>query len=332
MKTNKETLKAAMDRRLSFLDERPSCRPALMQRIAQEEAPVMKKKVSIGFVFALVLVSLSVIGLAAGLLLSPKVTAARLADQALEKTYGITTELQTFFGRSEEELPDGSVRVTYYGAGELEYVLGSYTVTVKDGRADATWSRDGENTAGGYEADAWGIDQLKQMFEDSKNEDSKMAYVAKALAIAESHGAFDSDDTSSEPVEPDGDLYEQIEATKTAALNARRLSEEEMVDIGREFIISNYELNDEQIGRMELYTELGEEAGNGWYDMVDGKPCFMIEYLLYQPLPRDEADEEGFDFDPRVHQEKDGYYKVYVNVETGVVEQYEYNSGLGGLG
>ncbi len=39
---NKVTLKAAMDRRLSFLDERPSCRPALMQRIAREEEPVMK--------------------------------------------------------------------------------------------------------------------------------------------------------------------------------------------------------------------------------------------------------------------------------------------------
>ena len=44
---NKETLQTAMDRRLSFLDERLSCRPALMQRIAQEEAPVMKKKISI---------------------------------------------------------------------------------------------------------------------------------------------------------------------------------------------------------------------------------------------------------------------------------------------
>ena len=36
---NKETLQAVMDRRLSFLDGLPSCRPALMQRIAQEEAP-----------------------------------------------------------------------------------------------------------------------------------------------------------------------------------------------------------------------------------------------------------------------------------------------------
>ena len=48
---NKETLQAAMDRRLSFLDELPSCRPALMQRIAQEEAPVMKRKISVGLVF-----------------------------------------------------------------------------------------------------------------------------------------------------------------------------------------------------------------------------------------------------------------------------------------
>ena len=44
MKTNKEPLRSAMDRRLSFLDELPSCRAALYRRIAQEEAPVMKKK------------------------------------------------------------------------------------------------------------------------------------------------------------------------------------------------------------------------------------------------------------------------------------------------
>lgn len=41
MMKNKETLQTMMDRRLSFLDELPSCRAALMHRIAQEEAPVM---------------------------------------------------------------------------------------------------------------------------------------------------------------------------------------------------------------------------------------------------------------------------------------------------
>ena len=34
MKTNKDSLRSAMDRRLSFLDELPSCRAGLYHRIA----------------------------------------------------------------------------------------------------------------------------------------------------------------------------------------------------------------------------------------------------------------------------------------------------------
>ena len=77
MKTNKESLRSAMDRRLSFLDELPSCRAALYHRIAQEEAPVMKKKLSVGLVFAIILVLVTVAALAAGLLVSPRVSASR---------------------------------------------------------------------------------------------------------------------------------------------------------------------------------------------------------------------------------------------------------------
>ena len=135
MKTNKDSLRSAMDRRLSFLDELPSCRAGLYQRIAQEEAPVMKRKISIGLVFALVLVSLSVIAVATGLILSPRVSAATLAGRVLEEKYGITEKMNTFFGREEEELPDGTVKVTWFGAGSLEAPLGIYTVDVKDGKA-----------------------------------------------------------------------------------------------------------------------------------------------------------------------------------------------------
>ena len=60
MKTNKESLQAAMDRRLSFLDDLPSCRPAVRYRIAQEEEPVMKKKTSFVLVFAIVMILLNV--------------------------------------------------------------------------------------------------------------------------------------------------------------------------------------------------------------------------------------------------------------------------------
>ena len=318
MKTNKEPLRTAMDRRLSFLDDLPSCRAAVQHRIAQEEEPVMKRKLSLGFVFAMVLLLLSAIALAAGLLLSPRVSAARLADQALLKNYGISEEMQTFFGREEEELPDGAVRVTYTGAGSLDYALGTYTVLVRNGKAETSWSHDGEDTSGGYEAEAWGLDQLRQMMADTADPRAKAAFLARADAISEKHRSPEAEEVSSEGGEG---YFIKREAEKTAALKARKLSEETMIETGRQFIISSYGLNDEQASRLDLYTNSFEDSENCWYEMVNGKPCFLVEYLL--------GNNTG---DPADHMEKDGYYKIYVNVETGVIEQYEYNSSLGGVG
>lgn len=285
----------------------------------------MKKKLSLGFVFAMVLVLLSVAALATGLLLSPRATAVQIADRAMEKDRGINTEMMTFFGREEEELPDGSVKVTYTGAGEMNYALGTYTALVKDGKAEITWSHDGEDTAGGYESEAWGLDQIRQMMTDCLDQKAKAAYLRKAEDIAKKHNTLE-DTSSSEPIE---NLFEIIEANKTAAMNARKLSEDEMIATGREFILSNYGLNEEQAARMELYTETGADAGNGWYDMINGKPCYQVEYLLYQP---EVPEQEGVDVQPLPREEKDGYYIVYVNVETGAVEEFEYNSGLSGQG
>ena len=329
MKTNKETLQTVMDRRLSFLDDLPSCRAAVQARIAQEEEPVMKKKISLGFVFALVLVLLSVAALAAGLLLSPRASAARTADRAMEESRGITAEMMTFFGREETELPDGTVQVTYTGVGNMEYVLGTYTALIRDGRAEISWSHDGENLTGGYEAEAWGPEQLKQMLADCLDSHSKEAMLGKAAAIAEKHHSL-ADDIPEAAVDDASaeSFHTQLEEQKTAALNARTLSEEEMIAIGREFIISTYALNDEQAGRMELYTNSFEDSENSWYEMVDGKPCFKVEYLLYAPYTAEMIDRN----EPQPRMEKDGYYNVFVNVETGVIEEYEYNSALAGEG
>ena len=325
---NKETLQAAMDRRLSFLDELPSCRPALMQRIAQEEAPVMKRKISVGLVFALVLVSLSVIALATGLILSPRVSAARAADLALAEKYGITDELQSFFGREEEELPDGTVKVTYFGAGSLEATLGTYTVLVKDGKADISWSLEGKNTAGGYEAEAWGAEQLKQMAEDSHDEKLKAAFMDKSFEV---YKQLHPDDEEVPVEAPDPETFEEYharrEGEKSSALDATKLSEEDMIAIGREFILSTYSLTDSEVERLELYTNSYEtEDANHWYETVNGKPCFLVEYLL---------DEEGVTEemlnDPNYYR-MNAYFKVFVNVETGVIEQYEFSNGLGGIG
>ena len=325
---NKETLQAAMDRRLSFLDELPSCRPALMQRIAQEEAPVMKRKISVGLVFALVLVSLSVIALATGLILSPRVSAARTADLALAEKYGITDELQSFFGREEEELPDGTVKVTYFGAGSLEATLGTYTVLVKDGKADISWSLEGKDTAGGYEAEAWGLEQLKQMAEDSHDEKLKAAFMDKSFEV---YKQLHPDDEEVPVEAPDPETFEEYharrEGEKSSALDATKLSEEDMIALGREFILSTYSLTDSEVERLELYTNSYEtEDANHWYETVNGKPCFLVEYLL---------DEEGVTEemlnDPNYYR-MNSYFKVFVNVETGAIEQYEFSNGLGGIG
>ena len=323
---NKETLQAVMDRRLSFLDGLPSCRPALMQRIAQEEAPVMKKKVSFVLVFALVLVSLSVVALAAGLILSPRVTAAQLADRELEKAYGITYDMQTFFARAEEELEDGTFRVTYTGAGALEAPLGVYTVDVKDGKAKASWNLDGKDTSGGYDAEAWGLEQIAQMLTDSRAEDGTEAYIARAEQLWAENHPDENLNAPSEPAETFEEYYARREAAKTGAMNARKKSEEEMITAGREFIITTFGLTDEQAARLELYTNSFEGAENEWYETVNGKPCFKVEFLL---------DEEGYDPEAP-HDETEvrnnAYYNVFINVETGVIEQYEFDSGAGGIG
>lgn len=328
MKTNKKTIRSAMDDRLSFLDELPSCRAAVQYRIAQEEEPVMKKKISLGFVFAMVLVLLAAAALATTLLLSPRANAVKAADEAVKEKYGITAELQSFFGREEKELPEGGVEVTYTGAGSMAYALGTYTVVVKDGKAEeVSWSHDGEDTSGGYDAEAWGLEQLNQMLIDCRDNDLKQAYLDRTEEIAAAHGVPEDD----EPSEADENYFNTIEEQKNAALNARKIPEEEMIRTGREFIVSNYGLNEEQAARMELYTntELPDDGNpNCWYDMINGKPCFCVEYLLYQPMTTEEY-EAGKPLD---YKEGDGYYVVYVNVETGEIEEYVYNSGLEGQG
>ena len=283
----------------------------------------------------MVLALLSVAALAAGLL-SRRADAVRTADRALEENYGITAEMQTFFAREEEELPEGGVKITYSGVSGMEYVLGTYTASVRDGKAEIAWSHDGQDVTGGYGAEAWGAEQLKQMLQDSLQPESKQAYLDRARAAAETRGALTEEDET--PSEADPHYGEKREAEKTAAMNARKISEEQMIRTGRDFIISNYSLNEEQAGRLELYTNsLGsdEEAGdpslerdNTWYEMVNGKPCFQVEYLLYQPVTTkmlENGEDPG-------REAMDGFYNVYINVETGEIEEFEYNSALAGQG
>ena len=65
------------------------------------------------------------------------------------------------------------------------------------------------------------------------------------------------------------------------------------------------------------------EADTRWADAADG----IDQYL-------DTAFELYLAGDTKAAYDSvnNAYFKVYVNVETGVIEQYEFNSGLGGEG
>lgn len=316
---NKETLKTRMDRRLSFLDVVPSCRSVLMRRIEQEEAPKMKKKVSLALVLALTLISLSVAALAAGLLFSPRADAARLADRALEEKYGVTQAMLTYFVRTEEAQPGGAVVVTYTGWDQLAGALGVYTAEVKDGKVDVAWSYDGAGTAGGYDAEAWGAQQLAQMIKDNQETGDMSRFLSRALEIAENRGMAWEETVSTE--EEKIVYFEQLEKEKTAALSARKLAEDEMAALALKAIVETYALTPDQAAMLERYVQPLADEENAWYWMEDGKPCFEVQYFLTQAPDQ-----------PGVFTEKDGAYAVLVNVETGVIERIVYESGLGGEG
>ena len=80
MRLDEETIRAAMNRRLSTLDADPRRRARIRERIQQEEEPRMNKKLSLGLILALILTLLTVTALAATLIFSPHLSAAILAE------------------------------------------------------------------------------------------------------------------------------------------------------------------------------------------------------------------------------------------------------------
>ena len=94
---------------------------------------------------------------AAGLTRSARYDAKRLAYQALEEKYGFTTDMESFFTCTAEE-KDGQTVVTYRAnkdVGDFAWKLGDYTVTIRNGQAEASWSNDGEAVGDDFSSDVW---------------------------------------------------------------------------------------------------------------------------------------------------------------------------------
>ncbi|MBR3742598.1 MAG: hypothetical protein IKN04_19455 [Clostridia bacterium] len=303
----------AVDTTLTSLN--PSARECdlLIENIKGGKKSVMGKKVSAMLALAIVLMLLTATALAAGIIFAKRVPATEIADQALLKTYGITAQMQAMFMRKIAEGEGGTIVVTYEGREHLAYVLGKYTVIV-DGQTvkNICWSHDGEDTSGGLEASAWGKDQLDEILridpETGKQAELRTfdPYIER---INREHG-FDYQAYWEE----NGDKKYEVVLDKEGIQKAKErqaFSAHEFVQIAKEAVGVRYHLTPQQISLMSINVD-----ENWAYVLLDGTLCYCCQIFVGELS--------------ELETEQDGTYTVYVNLETGVVEDILFLSEHGG--
>ena len=302
----------AVDTTLASLN--PSARECdlLIENIKGGKKSVMGKKVSAMLALAIVLMLLTATALAAGIIFAKRVPATEIADQALLQTYGITAQMQAMFIRETAEGERGTIVVTYEGREHLAYVLGKYTVII-DGQTvkNICWSHDGEETSGGLEASAWGKDQLDEILRiDPETGKQAQLYTFNPYIerISREHGfdyeAYWEEDEDEYVVVLEG---EDVQKAK----ERQAFSAHEFVQIAKEAVGVRYHLTSQQISLMSIDTD-----ENSAYVLLDGTLCYRC-WIFVGELSDLET-------------EQDGTYTVYVNLETGVVEDILFLSEHGG--
>jgi len=272
-----------------------------------ERSMSMKKVLALALVAVMALVSVT--AWASGMMFSDRVDTSQLAETELEERYGITPKMQTYFSRTVEETGAGTV-FTFTGIEEFAYVLGTYTVTVSDGKAEAVWSRDGESTEGGFEASAWGAEQLKAALQINEDTHSFGEVARKAAEHAQTAGAPAWEAPAPQSV-PDG--YQSWEHYyRTQALPRMTIAPKDALALAKEAIVQRYGLTQEQTEKLEWHDT--------WTDfgMVGDIPVLNVWFWL-------SVSQDGYT-------DGDGLYGASVNVETGAIEDMQYDSALAGNG
>ena len=297
---DQKLIQNALDHRLSGLKGAPFLAQQVIAA-AQGKEIKMKKKTSVTLVFALVATLLAATALATGLLFSTRYDAVKLADQALHDKYGITDKMMTVFCRESEQSENGGMTFTY---GSIEHIarMGVYTVTVKDGKAEAVWSLDGVDTKGGLEAKAWGAVQVEMMLKD---------YPAVMTYLGNQPDAYTQKTIPAPPPATEEEQAITKAKIKIQVLEAAKITLDEARESARLAIVKEHSLTSGQ--EQCLFEYEGEE----YFHMEDDQPMFIKFFTLSQGEKRTE---------------KDGIYVVTVNLRTGEIEGITYDSGLAGNG
>lgn len=225
---------------------------------------------------------------------SPQLQAALAAEKALYQKYGLDRDMLDYFDREVTEAEDGFT-VTYTGMNGFTWVLGSYTVTVRENKILARWSHEGMSTAGGFEADVWGREQLKEMLRIVDETSMMEPFQAIAEAREKKH--------------PQAEPVRQSPPESCPAPAEIPLDEKEMELLARRAVIDAYDLTVQ-----EAVTLKTEEWNNPEYYKINGRVCRMIPVRL------------------EIRKEHVPQFWVYVDVENGEILEVFYLSDRSGNG
>ena len=216
---------------------------------------------------ALVLVLAAAVAVAAGLTRSAKYDAKLLAHQALEEKYGFTRDMDSFFRCTVEEKAGGMV-VTYSAdedVGDFAWKLGDYIVTIRDGKAEASWSNDGEAVGGDFSSDVWDTALLARGIERRKAGEEWYEITGETLETGESL-------SGAEKTTP------EVSAAGESAVQPGEgmLAEQEALDLARQALESDGGISAEALNdpENELYAVCQKEEGktvwNVWFHSAEG--------------------------------------------------------------
>ena len=216
---------------------------------------------------ALVLVLAAAVAVAAGLTRSAKYDAKLLAHQALEEKYGFTRDMDSFFRCTVEEKA-GETIVTYSAdedVGDFAWKLGDYIVTIRDGKAEASWSNDGEAVGGDFSSDVWDTALLARGIERRKAGEEWYEITGETLETGESL-------SGAEKTTP------EVSAAGESAVQPGEgmLAEQEALDLARQALASDDGVSAEALNdpENELYAVCQKEEGktvwNVWFHSAEG--------------------------------------------------------------
>ena len=310
--------------------------PFLAQRIINQERtgePVVKKRLSIGLVLVIVLMLIAVTALAYTVItavFSPRVDAYTAANQALEEKYGLTSSMLGFFSRDSRGNDGHHFIVEYEPRFEdaLASKLGAYRVSVMNGQVESvTWSLDGKSTEGGFDAEAWGADQLGEMVRIASVTNDTSRFQRKATGedidlYADMELIPDGADDEGFP-EADQQIENEISQFRHEVTEAgkeietqSKFTRDELIELGRQGIITAYHLDSEQQQRLVF---VDNDFFIAYYSTIgiDQRPTFNMTFQSWS--------EDGW-------QDGDGVYTIVVNILDGTVEYLEYDTTLDGNG